>query len=447
LIRSHEATLFTRAYPKSPEDARRADELLFRFAERVGDSPEFSEPEVSGIAGTSVTGVFTREVVRQLAERYPKQIDVAWDAYEEPDRLGPVVARALPMAGEDWPVEAHAPFREWIAAAKSAGCTDLEWLLGAVTDDGEFEALQVPITWQIGDANCSRSRMRLPRAELFCHMEPLLKRSDVSIAAELESAPLVVNRVEAGDILDGILDSSAVRYRQLHGFSHPEEDAVFHCELGRGVEIYFFGVPPQWRLPIRAYHAGMFFKNGVPIGYIELLSICEHAEAGFNLYYTFREGETAWVYARLLHLFRQELGIECFSIDPYQIGLENSEAIDSGAFWFYRKLGFRPVDPEVARFTAREEARMRKTPGYRSSPSTLRKLAADAMVYETPAAQKGAWDRFRVRNIGLRNPHARDVIGVREIIEEKQRGSETRYLRLTQQHREVRAALIEMGSR
>ena len=52
---------------------------------------------------------------------------------------------------------------------------------------------------------------------------------------------------------------------------------------------------------MRAYHCGMFFKNSVPAGYVELLSLFERAEVGFNLYYTFREGESAWLYARLLH--------------------------------------------------------------------------------------------------------------------------------------------------
>jgi hypothetical protein len=57
------------------------------------------------------------------------------------------------------------------------------------------------------------------------------------------------------------------------------------------VQIFVFGVPPEWRLPLRAYHSALFFKKGVPIGYVEVLSLFERAELGFNLYYTFREGE------------------------------------------------------------------------------------------------------------------------------------------------------------
>ena len=134
---------------------------------------------------------------------------------------------------------------------------------------------------------------------------------------------------------------------------------------------------------------------------MELLSLFERAEVGFNLYYTFREGESAWLYARVLRLFGQGLGVNVFSVDPYQIGFENPEAVQSGAFWFYRKLGFRQADPEAAALVDREERRMRRTPGYRSSQRTLEKLAESYILFEGPSAEAGVWDRFRVRNLGL----------------------------------------------
>jgi hypothetical protein len=244
---------------------------------------------------------------------------------------------------------------------------------------------------------------------------------------------------------------------------------VDHADLGRGVEIFFFGVPTAWRLPLRAYHAGMFFKNGVPAGYVELLSLFERAEVGFNLYYTFREGESAWLYARLLRLFHQVLGVNCFSVDPYQIGLENAEAIDSGAFWFYRKLGFRPIEREAAALVAREEHRMRRTPGYRSSKRTLERIADTYLIYEGPGAEPGAWDQFRIRTLALAaqraggNPKLSPLAQVLEtipgragwtgeekraaarIVRAKQVGEESRYLKEMQRHSVLRAAFLRAG--
>ncbi len=479
LIRLHETALFLRAYPRTPEVARLADAILFSFAGRVSDLPAFEEPEISGIAGTSLTAVFSYEVARRLAARHPRNLEIGWDRYDGIDRLGPVLSRFLPLLAEEWPVEAHVPYRQWISAARPRGTTDLAWLLERLAASPElFDTLDLPIAWHVGNTRTSRSRLRLPGRKLYCHQQPLLRRSDVSLARELEAPPLPVRRLarpEARHILDLILDTSAMRYRELYGFSHPDEGGVYHADAGRGVEIFFFGVPPAWRLPLRAYHGGMFFKNGVPAGYVEMLSLFECAEVGFNLYYTFREGESAWLYARLLRLFRQVLGVTCFSVDPYQIGLENPEAVDSGAFWFYRKLGFRPVDPKVAALMDREERRMRQTPGYRSSRRTLEKLAEGYILFEAPSSQKGVWDDFRVRTLALAVERKRgqthfpapsgglaqllslipdlahwtpeEKLAAAKILRAKQATSETRYLRLMQRHARLRAAFLALGSR
>jgi hypothetical protein len=433
LIRLHEILLFLRAYPRTPEVARLADTILAGFADRIAevDADFFEDPTISGIAGTSLTAVFSYEVARSLYDRHGRAVEIAWDRYDEQDRMGPVITQLVPLAREDWPVEAHVPFRRW--------CGDLRWLL-AKTDAEHYDSMAVPLTWRV-EPRISRSMMRLPGRKLFCHTEPLLRRSDVSLAGELGGPRIAMKRVggsEAKRILDLIMDTSAMRYRELYGFSHPEEAGVFHAGLGRGAEIYFFGVPPKWRLPLRAYHAGMFFKNGVPAGYVELLSFFERAEVGFNLYYTFREGESAWLYARLLHLFRQELGVTAYSVDPYQLGHENAEAIESGAFWFYRKLGFRPADPGVAALTAREEERLRRNSAYRSSRRTLERLANGCMIY----GDSTEWDRFQIRNVALRGR----IPGSAKIAAAKRRGGEARYLRMLQKDAGLRAEFLKLGT-
>jgi hypothetical protein len=99
------------------------------------------------------------------------------------------------------------------------------------------------------------------------------------------------------------------------------------------------------------------------------------------LYYTFRDGETAWLYAMLLKLLQERSGVKSFSVDPYQIGHDNEEAIESGAFWFYRKLGFAPELRGLWQPLSKEEERIEAQPGYRTPPATLRKLAAGRLVY------------------------------------------------------------------
>lgn len=463
LIRLHETLLFLRAYPRTPEVARLADEILFAFADRVDrlrkagvDLEPFAEPAVSGIAGTELTAVFSYEFARSLVERHGRAVRLAWDAHDQSWRVGPGSPQFAPLVAEEWPVEAHVPFERWLAAALPRGEGELAWVLRRVqaiapeNTPERYNAMGLPLTFAIG-SRASRSRQRAPACALFCHTEPLVARRDVSLARELAGPPLRVERLvpaAARKMIELIVDTSAMRFRELYGFSHPDKASVFRADAGRGVEIVFFGVPPRWRLPLRAYHAGMFFKNGVPAGYVETLSLFDRAEVGFNLYYTFREGESAWLYARLLRLFHQVLGVTCFSVDPYQIGHENAEAVDSGAFWFYRKLGFRPTGPAVAGLMAREESRMAKTPGYRSSRRTLEKLADGYMLYQMPGTESGEWDGFRARTLAQRlqrgGPAERRV--AQEIARVKRRGAESRYLRWTQEDEGLRQKLVKWGT-
>ena len=210
----------------------------------------------------------------------------------------------------------------------------------------------------------------------------------------------------------------------------------------------------------------MYFKNGVPIGYVEVLSIIRAVEVGFNLYYTFREGETAWLYARLL----TPLPAACwasraFRVDPYQIGIENDEAIDSGAFWFYRKLGFRPLDRRSGSTGRREEQKMAPQPGHRSSRRTLKKLARSYILFESSGCTPGEWDRFRARALAMAverlgstaeaNPLRRllrlipdlDPKEREALVKAKQGPEEARYLRLLQRNARLRAAILRLGSK
>jgi hypothetical protein len=455
LIRWHESLLFLRAYPASAEILHLADRLLSTFAERVrllersGASLEpLEEPDVSGISGTAFSAIFGYDITRWLAARHPKIVDIDWDATDA-SLLGPLLVHLHPFFSEDSLVEANIPFADWFRASKKGPGTDLQWLLSRLdrVPAELFASAKLAIRWELGDGPRTRSNIRLPGVrEFFFHDGPLLRRSDVSLSAELAAPPLKIerlNRARGSQMLDIARETSAMRYRELHGFTYGDPAHVIRAELGRGVEVFVSGLPPQYRLPLRAYHAGMFFKNGVPMGYIECLTLFERMEVGFNLYYTFREGETAWLYARLLRLFRQLLGVSCFSVDPYQIGLHNEEAIESGAFWFYRKMGFRPVNAKVARLLEVEERKLRSKPDYRTPASILRRLAQGSMIYEMPGAKRGEWDNFEVRRAAI----ALAATPFSKAIERAKDGAqESRYVRLMQKDKALRSRLKKAGT-
>lgn len=429
LIHFHETLLFLRAYPPNTAILKLVEKALSSVNQRVAqlvkadaDLSAFDDPEVSGVAGGTVTSNFSYAIVRWLAAKYPSQVAIDWDWFEEEDRFGATMPRFLPLLEDDAMVEAHVPFQEWLDAARGR-TNEVTWLVQQfeslpIPDKRKaelYDALKLHVTWRFG-ARASRTLMRRLTARTFFHEKPLIQRREISLSKELSSPPIPIRRLsrtEGQKILDLARETSAVRYRELHGFTYGDARRVLKAEPGRGTEVFVTGVPPESRLPLRAYHAAMVLKNGVPVAYFEGLSICERMESGFNLYYTFRDGETAWLYAQILRLMRQLLGVTVFSIDPYQVGHENEEGIESGAFWFYRKLGFRSVSGELVRLTNAEEQKVTAKPGYRTPPRTLRKLASGHMLFELPGETSKQWDGFHVRNIGLavQRRMARDFAG------------------------------------
>ncbi len=446
LGRLHEALLFFRAYAPSREVLLLTEQILGGFSsltKRIQDMGPLEEPDMSGIAGTTVCGVFTRSIVRHLVRQHGADVSIAWEAYDQPERLAHTLQGLLPYYADEALVEAHVPYRRWV---ESAG--GLPWLAESAEC---FEAAELPLRWELGDSPATRTHMRLSGGRTFYHSNPLIPRKEISLDAVPALAPMPVrklSRAEGLRIIHRARDTSVVRYRELYGFTWGDHRHVYEYDAGRGLIFYWWGVTPDRRLPLRAYHAATIWKNGVPIGYFEALSLLERLEAGFNLYYTFREGETAWLYSKLLQLCHQAIGAQCFWLDPYQIGHENAEALDAGAFWFYRKLGFESVNAHLRRMTAREELKIAEDPAYRTPRATLRRLVRCPMIYGFPGSSPADWYGFDLHRLtlALALGQAPNVLRrLRSLENTKRAPQETEYLGAMRADQRLRQALLEAG--
>jgi hypothetical protein len=468
LARLHEAALFLRAYPHDRRVRNVTESVLRSIPEKVDqleqdgeDLSLFDELEYAGVAGTTVATEFSYPVTRWLSENVPG-VEASWDVHEEPDRLGEGLTRFLPLLEEEALADAIVPHLEWLRAAVGPGGGDLQWLLDrfARLDKSEaekaelFDALGVITSWRLGRSPYSRTLLRKPGPPPFFHTDPLLSRRETDFAGILAGPPMPVRRLsrrEGERMVDVTRGTTTARYREFYGFTHGDPAAAIAGRPGRGLEIFFFGIRPSARLPLRATHTAIYFVNGVAVGYFEGLSLFERMEVGFNIYYTFREAESAWIYAQVLRLCRQATGVSSFSIDPYQIGYQNKEAIESGAFWFYRKLGFRPTDSKVAALVEREERKIAERPGYRTSTATLRRIATCNLLYEVDSRQlmlrseaplrrvaskvasgKSEWEQFHIRRLGLavNRRMAREFAGDAERIRAASAKSVARKLRV-----------------
>lgn len=179
LIRFHEILLFLRAYPHNSAIRRSSEELLASFHKRVTrvrasgeDLSAFVDPRVSGIAGTAFSAIWSYDIARYLAVRYPSRVEIDWEGYEGEEQLVSVLKSFLPLFEDGAYVVYPVPYLTWIHAAKrrnETGETDLAWLLR------QFEQLSIPerekanlfdslklwIHWKLGNSPSTRTKMRL----------------------------------------------------------------------------------------------------------------------------------------------------------------------------------------------------------------------------------------------------------------------------------------------
>jgi hypothetical protein len=131
---------------------------------------------------------------------------------------------------------------------------------------------------------------------------------------------------------------------------------------------------PGRRLPLDSHVGFMLFKNSIPVGYGGGWPFLATAKIGVNIFAPFRGGESAFLFCQVLRVYHQRFGVDHFIAEPSQFGGGNREGLESGAFWFYYRLGFRPVAARLAALAAEESARMQRTPGYRPPLPVLRRF-------------------------------------------------------------------------
>jgi hypothetical protein len=166
----------------------------------------------------------------------------------------------------------------------------------------------------------------------------------------------------------------------VFAYGDPRDVRLLDC--GEGLQLACIGAVPERRLLLEAVYGFLTLRNGVPIGYVLASALNRSSEIAYNVFETYRGGESSQIYGRALACVRHLFDADVFTVFPYQLGDGNDEGLRSGAFWFYRKLGFEPRAPQARRVLAREQARMKADPSHRSDLPTLKLLAAHNVFWQ-----------------------------------------------------------------
>jgi hypothetical protein len=412
LLRLHEALGFARAYPDSAPVRSLATRMLDRFDRRADLLRHRRALADSGIAGTVTRFRFFAPTALRLARRCPESLGYDWADWEDPSRLEellPLLAVHAETPGLD---EWDLGLRGWLKRMKPPGMGDAAFVLRRlscrVPDRFVFEKLvdgmDAPMILAPGRGTPSRSRAEWPVARVAWQKGPL-RRDRPDLRAELARPPVAVRALsvrEGERMVELAMDAMVTHQRDLDVFSYGDPRDVRLVDCGGGLQFAAIGALPERRLLLESVYGFLTLKNGVPTGYVLTSALFGSAEIAYNVFETFRGGEAAAVYGRVLAMTRHLFGADVFTVYPYQLGgAGNEEGLASGAWWFYRKLGFAPRHRVARSLMAREEARLARSPGQRSSLATLRRLGEHNVFWYSGERREDVMGVLPLANVGL----------------------------------------------
>lgn len=410
LARLHEVLCFLRAYPDDARVLVQIERMLARFATRADLARARESLCGSGIAGTAIRYRFFWATLRWLARRWPERIAIDRSEPEIAEKIGAALPLLLTWAEAAALKQLDLPAFAALDRLRARGGGDAAFLAGRIdampgngfTREAFHDAIDATYELSPGPDTPARTRAKHAAAPLAYQRGPLMRaRPDLrEELGRIHRGVRLASAREGGQLIELARGAMLTRARDLDAFAYGDARDVRLVDDGGGLAFVLIGVIPERRALIPATCGYLILHNGVPIGYGEAFVTGRSATMTFNIFATFRGAEAAYTFARTLAMVRHMFGAECFSLDPYQLGKGNDEAIASGAWWFYYKLGFRPLSAEARRLMRKELARMRADPAHRSHAATLRALAESHLLFDFDRARVPAL--LPVAELGLR---------------------------------------------
>jgi hypothetical protein len=196
-----------------------------------------------------------------------------------------------------------------------------------------------------------------------------------AIRTPLATIELLAPR-RAQRLLDVWRAALLARTRTVYQIEQANLRECYLADFGLGLQMAAIGVAPARRELLEVNYGYLLLANGMPMGYGGFTTLFAQVNTGINVFPEYRGSEAAFAFEQALRAMRTLTGCERFIVNPYQFGAGNDEALASGAYWFYHRLGFRSATADARRLAQRECRRLQADRAYRAPTATLRALAA-----------------------------------------------------------------------
>lgn len=249
--------------------------------------------------------------------------------------------------------------------------------------DHIWDSVKPIISLKFCEQQFSKSYNRISNAGLFYHAE-ILRSFD---HAQLLNKPLPQyeksNDKRTNEIITVIRRSMVLTMRETDTSTYMDPATLRLYHLERGISIAIYGMTANRQMPLQSYIGYTLFKNGFPLAYGGSWVFGSYALFGLNIFEIYRGAESGFIMCQLLRVYKQVFRLNYIEIEAYQFGKDNPEGIQTGAFWFYYRYGFRPIDKQLNKLASKEYEKIKTKKGYRSGEKILLQLAESNMALHT----------------------------------------------------------------
>lgn len=330
----------------------------------------------TGITGTTLCAAFSFKMVKWLRQTRPTEIK--FNSFEANDaQIQSILSVVMPKVESEILQDGNAEWKSWLKQLKAPGEDLLDQFI-AIFDSSAIRPEVKEELWNTIGINVEiifASHCCLPDSLTQLYYHRSLIRKQTRQHTNQKYVPIKLTTKEAEQIIDCGRLILLRKLRELDPISFTSPKLVSYYQLERGISIALTGMVPEHRHPIDSYMGYLVFKNGLPVAYAGSWIFFDSARIGLNVFSDYRGGEAKYIFEQVLQLHAKVYSLKRFTVDPYQVGKENSDGINSGAFWIYYHAGFRPLLKMQEELAAAEQMKIRLNKGYRSSETVLKKLA------------------------------------------------------------------------
>jgi len=395
----HDVLLFIYAHPCNKKIRPLAEEGLIRTRDHVVsimNSSRYNDQRSlsgSGIAGSMLTCQFSFPITKWLQQKFPA--DVSMDsAGGNAETGGAILHRLFPRIEYYYTTQGNITLTKRIESltGKQHTLQKLIRILEQRIPDEQlreilFDSMQVFTSWKLDHPVFNRSFIRGISLPLYYHKRIVKQVNLDAVLKKPLPEKIKLSSQQRTHLMDVAKASLAFYSRETEPITLAGASAIKLFSCGHGLAIALFGIKANRRLSLESYIGYMVFKNNVPVAYGGGWIFADRCKIGLNVYPPFRKGESAVLFAEVLRLYQRLYKIQRFVVKPYQFGKGNKEGLQSAAFWFYYKLGFRPQDERIA---ALAEAEYKS--GRRSTMKLLKQFTGSSLEFSLKPLLPGDMD-------------------------------------------------------